>query len=334
MTTTAARRALITGIAGQDGSYLAELLLSKGYEVHGLIRRPAERDANLSLVSATAERTGGRLVLHNGDMSDPLSLERAIERSSPDEVYNLGGQSHVGVGFEIPLHTIETIAGGTLALLEAIRASGRPIRFYQASTSEMFGDIEDAPQSEATRFSPRGPYGIAKVTAHHLVGHYRSAYGLHASAGIAFNHESPRRPRSFVTRKVTNAVAEIATGRSDELILGDLTARRDWGYAPEYVEAMWRMLQRETPGDYVLATGVAHSVRDLCETAFAAAGLDWQAYVRSDVRSDVAQMRPTETSLLVGNGEKAKRVLDWAPTTSFTELIGLMVEADLARLRG
>ena len=321
-------RALITGITGQDGSYLAELLFDKGYEVHGLVRRSsAGHEESLAPVRAAAAAVDQEPHLHHGDLTDPSSVARVIAAARPDEIYNLGAQSHVGISFDLPAYTIDTIVGGTLAILESIRASGRPIRLYQSSSSEMFGAASERPQSESTPLAPQSPYAIAKVAAHQLVAEYRSAYGIYASSGIAFNHESPRRSTNFVTRKVAHAVAEIAAGRARELQLGDLAARRDWGYAPEYVKAMWLMLQQEQPHDLVLATGVSHSVQELCEIAFSYAGLDWRDYVHSDP----SQMRPNEINELVGDPAEAQTLIGWSSRTDFAGLVRLMVEAEMRR---
>jgi len=319
------KTALITGITGQDGSYLTEFLLSHDYEVHGLVRRSStsggERLRTLAGDSA-------RLHLHLGDLGDASSLERVVREVEPDEVYNLGAQSHVHASFDVPAYTADCVALGTVRLLEAVRAlrdrTGRPVRFYQASSSEMFGAAAESPQDETTPFRPRSPYGAAKAHAHWAAVNYREAYGLHTSCGILFNHESPRRGEGFVTRKVTRAVGRIRHGLQDELRLGNLDARRDWGFAGDYVEAMWRMLRHDTPGDWVVATGRAHSVRELVEVAFAAAGLDW----REHVRMDPACLRPTDVEHLVGNAAKARRELDWRPRVSFADMIARMVAAD------
>ena len=320
------RKALVTGITGQDGSYLAELLLAKGYEVHGLIRRSSQFNTQrIDHLYVDPHEADTRLFLHYADLTDSSSLIGHLQRVRPDEVYNLGAQSHVKVSFEMPEFTAETAGMGTLRLLEAVRTADWPIRFYQAGSSEMYGQAVETPQTERTPFKPRSPYAIAKVFAHFMVVNYREAYGLHASNGILFNHESPRRGGTFVTRKVTRAVAAILKGEQEHLYLGNLDARRDWGYAPEYVEAMWRMLQQDRPGDYVVATGETHSVRELCEVAFGLAGLDWERYVRVDP----AYLRPTEVDELCGDASKARAELGWASATGFETLVGLMLDHDL-----
>jgi GDPmannose 4,6-dehydratase len=320
------KRALITGITGQDGSYLAELLLEKGYEVHGLIRRSSSfSTGRIDHLYHDPHEGGRNLTLHYADLTDSSSLIGHLHQIKPDEVYNLGAQSHVKVSFEMPEFTAETAGMGTLRMLEAVRAAEWPIRFYQAGSSEMYGAVVETPQSESTPFHPRSPYAIAKVFAHWMTIQYRDAYDLHASNGILFNHESPRRGGTFVTRKVTQAIASILAGTSDHVYLGNLDAKRDWGYAKEYVEAMWLMLQQPTPSDYVIATGEMHSVRELCETAFALVGLDWQDHVRIDER----YFRPTEVDVLCGDASKAERVLGWRPKVRFAELVRLMLETDL-----
>jgi len=319
------KKALITGITGQDGSYLAELLLEKGYEVHGLIRRSSTFTTDrIDHLYRDPHEPGTRLFLHYADLTDPTSLFSHLHQVKPDEVYNLGAQSHVKVSFEVPEFTADTVGMGTLRLLEAIRTADWPIRYYQAGSSEMFGGAPP-PQSEATPFHPRSPYAIAKVFAHWMTVQYRDAWGLHASNGILFNHESPRRGGTFVTRKVTRGIAAILARSDEYLYLGNLEARRDWGYAPEYVEAMWRMLQQDSPDDYVVATGEMHSVRELVEVAFGLVGLDWQAHVRIDER----YFRPTEVDELCGDASKAARVLNWRPSVTFDSLVRLMLEADL-----
>jgi GDPmannose 4,6-dehydratase len=319
------KKALLSGITGQDGSYLAELLLSKGYEVHGLIRRSSSfSTGRIDHLYEDPHHAGTRLFLHYADLTDPSSLFSHLHQIRPDEVYNLGAQSHVKVSFEVPEFTADTVGMGTLRLLEAIRTANWPIRFYQAGSSEMYGSAP-SPQSESTPFHPRSPYAIAKVFAHWMTVQYRDAYGLHASNGILFNHESPRRGGTFVTRKVTRAIAQILTGAERFLYLGNLDARRDWGYAPEYVEAMWRMLQQEQPDDYVIATGEMHTVRELVSGAFALVGLNWEEHVRIDER----YFRPTEVDELCGDASKAQRVLGWRPATTFHDLVRLMLEADL-----
>jgi GDPmannose 4,6-dehydratase len=322
------RRALITGIAGQDGSYLAELLLAKGYEVHGIVRRASTiNTGRLDGIYQDPHEPDQQLVLHYGDLTDSVGLVNLIRAIAPDEVYNLGAQSHVKVSFEIPEYTGETTGMGAVRLLEAIRASGIATRYYQASSSEMFGSAPP-PQSELTPFRPRSPYGCAKVYAFHSAVNYREAYGLFACNGILFNHESPRRGETFVTRKITRAVARIQAGLQDLLFLGNLDARRDWGYAPEYVEAMWLMLQQDRPDDYVVATGESHTVREFCNAAFDRAGLDTERHVRVDAR----YYRPTEVDHLLGDASKAAAAMGWRPRTGFAELVGLMVDADVALL--
>jgi GDPmannose 4,6-dehydratase len=323
---TEPRRALITGVTGQDGSYLAELLLDKGYEVHGLIRRSSQfNTGRIDHLYVDPHQGPTRLFLHYADLTDSSSLITHLHRIKPDEVYNLGAQSHVKVSFEMPEFTAETVAMGTLRLLEAIRTASWPVRFYQAGSSEMFGKVLARPQDESTPFNPRSPYAVAKVFGHHITVDYREAYGMHASNGILFNHESPRRGGTFVTRKVTRAVASILKGESEHLYLGNLDARRDWGYAKEYVEAMWLMLQQPEPDDYVVATGEMHSVRELCELAFGAVDLEWEAHVRVDP----AYFRPTEVDELCGDATKARERLGWTPRTTFHDLVCLMLAADL-----
>ena len=320
------KTALITGITGQDGSYLAELLIAKGYEVHGLIRRSSSfSTGRIDHLYHDPHEPGARLFLHYADLTDSSSLIGHLHRIKPAEVYNLGAQSHVKVSFEMPEFTADTAGMGTLRMLEAVRTADWPIRFYQAGSSEMYGQVAETPQTESTPFRPRSPYAIAKLFAHWMTVEYRDAYGLHASNGILFNHESPRRGGTFVTRKVTRAIAAIVAGQTDHVYLGNLDARRDWGYAAEYVEAMWLMLQQETPDDYVIATGEMHSVRELCEVAFGLVGLDWEPHVRIDER----YFRPTEVDELCGDASKAAQILGWRPRTSFHELVRIMLEADL-----
>jgi GDPmannose 4,6-dehydratase len=320
------KRALITGITGQDGSYLAELLLQKGYEVHGVVRRSSSFNTErLDPIYQDPHVANYRLRLHYGDLDDATSLNRILHSVKPAEVYNLGAQSHVRVSFDVPEYTASAVGMGTLRLLEAIRESGledKP-RFYQASSSEMFGAAAP-PQDESTPFLPRSPYACAKVFAHQLCQNYRDAYGLFISCGILFNHESPRRGIPFVTRKVTRAAARIRHKLDSKVYLGNLEARRDWGFAGDYVEAMWTMLQQEKPGDYVIATGESHSVRELCEVAFGELGLDWKKHVEIDPR----YFRPTEVDHLRGNAEKARKAFGWKPKVSFRELIQMMVRAD------
>lgn len=324
--TTAGKSALITGITGQDGSYLAELLLAKGYEVHGLIRRSSSfSTGRIDHIYHDRHEDATHLHLHYGDLTDSSSLIHTLNRLRPDEVYNLGAQSHVKVSFEMPEFTADTTGLGSLRLLEAVHCADWPIRFYQAGSSEMFGKVQETPQSETTRFYPRSPYGVAKVFAHWMTVQYREAQGLFACNGILFNHESPRRGPTFVTRKVTRGLAAILAGRESHLYLGNLDARRDWGYAPEYVEAMWLMLQQPEPDDFVIATGEMHTVREFVESVFLLAGLDWQKYVVIDP----AYFRPTEVEALCGDASKAQRILGWRPRTRFAELVRIMVEADL-----
>ena len=320
------KRALITGITGQDGSYLAELLLAKGYDVHGLIRRSSSfSTGRIDHLYRDPHRGETHLHLHYGDLSDSSSLIHTLNRLRPDEVYNLGAQSHVKVSFEMPEFTAEATAMGNLRLLEAIRSADWPIRFYQAGSSEMFGKVAETPQCETTRLHPRSPYGVSKAFAHWMTIHYREAYGLFAANGILFNHESPRRGPTFVTRKVTRGLAAILAGREQKLYLGNLDARRDWGYAPEYVEAMWLMLQAPEPDDYVIATGEMHTVREFVEAVFSLASLDWREYVEIDS----AYFRPTEVDELCGDASKAAERLGWRPRVGFAELVRIMVEADL-----
>jgi GDPmannose 4,6-dehydratase len=324
------KKALITGITGQDGSYLAELLISKGYEVHGIIRRASTfNTGRLEPLYADPHLGKSRLHLHYGDMADASALARLIGKVQPEEVYNLAAQSHVRVSFDSPEYTADIVATGTVRLLEAIRETGIRPRFYQASSSEMFGRVQETPQTERTPFYPRSPYACAKVFSYWVTVNYRESYGLHASNGILFNHESPRRGETFVTRKITRAVAHIKAGLQDKLFLGNLEAKRDWGYAPEYVQAMWLMLQAEKPDDYVVATGETHSVREFLELAFSHAGLDWKDYLETDPR----YFRPAEVDLLIGDSSKARRQLGWGPRTRFADLVKLMVDADIDLLR-
>jgi GDPmannose 4,6-dehydratase len=318
------RTALITGVTGQDGSYLAELLLDKGYEVHGLIRRASSFNTHrLDPIYRDPHESGVRFLMHYGDLSDSGSMVNLIRRIEPDEVYHLGAQSHVKVSFEIPEYTADATGMGTVRILEAIRASGVESRFYQASSSEVFGSAPP-PQNEQTPFHPRSPYAVSKVFSYWMTVNYREAYGLFATNGIQFNHESPRRGETFVSRKITRAVARIDAGIQDRLYLGNLDSRRDWGYAPEYVEAMWMMLQRDEPEDFVVATGDSHTVREFAELAFARVGLDWRRHVEIDPR----YYRPAEVDHLRGDASKARRVLGWEPKTTFSELVALMVDAD------
>jgi GDPmannose 4,6-dehydratase len=320
------KKALITGITGQDGSYLAELLLEKGYEVHGMLRRTSTFNRQrIDPIYNNPEINQGRFHLHYGDLADSPSIYKLMEQVGPQEIYNLAAQSHVKVSFENPEYTSDVVATGTLRLLEANRQTGVMARFYQASSSEMFGKVRETPQTELTPFHPRSPYGVAKVFAHQMTVNYRESYGMHASCGILFNHESPRRGENFVTRKITQSVAKISKGLQDKVILGNLDAKRDWGYAKEYVEAMWLMLQQETPDDYVIATNETHSVRDFLEIAFEHIGKDYNDYV--EVSS--AYYRPAEVDLLIGDFSKAKEQLGWEPKTSFADLVKLMIDADL-----
>ena len=323
------KRALITGITGQDGSYLAEFLLGKGYEVHGIIRRSSSFNTGRILhLFKDLHEPDVQLVLHYGELTDGTRLEKLIEKIAPDEVYNLGAQSHVRVSFDEPVYTADVVGLGSLRMLEAIRnaAGNHRVRYYQASSSEMYGDVREVPQREATPFYPRSPYACAKLYAYWQTVNYREAYGMHASNGILFNHESPRRGETFVTRKITRGLARILSGKDRKIYLGNLDAKRDWGYAGDYVEAMWLMLQQDTPDDYVIATGETRSVRDFLEHAFRRVGLDWNDYVEFDAR----YLRPAEVNLLVGDASHARTRLGWAPRTSFDELVHLMVDADLA----
>jgi GDPmannose 4,6-dehydratase len=323
-----AKRALVTGVTGQDGSYLAELLLSKGYEVHGLIRRASSfNTGRLDPIYQDPHEKGVRFLMHYGDLSDSGSLVNLIREIEPEEIYHLGAQSHVKVSFEIPEYTSDATGMGTVRILEAIRSSGVNTRFYQAGSSEMFG-ISQPPQNESTPFHPRSPYGVAKVFAHWMTVNYREAHGLFAANGILHNHESPRRGETFVSRKITRAVARIKAGIQDKLFLGNLDAQRDWGYAPEYVDAMWQMLQQDEPHDLVIATGEAHSVREFCELAFGYADLDWERHVEIDPR----YFRPSEVNWLQGDASKAKQIIGWEAKTRFAELVRLMVDADVKLL--
>jgi GDPmannose 4,6-dehydratase len=315
----AGKKALITGITGQDGSYLAELLLDKGYEVHGLVRRSS------SFNTWRIDHVRERLVLHYGDLVDQNSLARALEALRPDEVYNLAAQSHVRVSFDMPEYTTDVTAIGVLRVLDAVRDLELHPRVYQAGSSEMFGLVQETPQTERTPFHPRSPYAVSKVYGHWMAVNYRESYGMYVANGILFNHESPRRGENFVTRKITAGVAAIKQGRANELRLGNLDAKRDWGYAKDYVEAMWRILQQDAPGDYVVATGETHSVREFCEEAFGCVGLDWKDFVAVDAK----YFRPAEVDVLLGDASKARRELGWKPNVAFKELVKLMVEADL-----
>ncbi len=324
------KKALVTGITGQDGSYLAELLLGKNYQVHGVIRRSSSfNTGRIDHLYQDPHAPGTRLKLHYGDLNDASSLNTLLRMVQPDEIYNLGAQSHVRVSFDVPEYTAEVTAIGTMRLLEAMRESGlSKTRFYQASSSEMFGS-SPPPQNESTPFHPRSPYACAKVFAYWVTVNYREAYGFHAVNGVLFNHESPRRGETFVTRKVTRAAGRIKMGLQKELFLGNLEARRDWGYAKDFVEAMWLAMQQDKPDDFVVATGESHSVRELCEEAFGNVGLDYRDFVQLDPR----YLRPSEVDHLQGDASKARKALGWAPRTSFKELIKLMVESDLELAR-
>lgn len=324
------KKALITGVTGQDGSYLAEFLLAKGYEVYGIIRRSSSfNTGRIDQIYEDPHVPHARLRLVYGDLNDASSLNKALRKIQPDEIYNLGAQSHVRVSFDIPEYTGEVTGLGTLRLLEAIRETGLRPKFYQASSSEMFGKVQEIPQRETTPFYPRSPYGAAKLYAHWITVNYREAYGLFACSGILFNHESPRRGETFVSRKITKAAARIKLGLQNELYLGNLDAKRDWGFAGDYVQAMWMMLQAEHPDDYVIATGETHSVRELLDLAFGALDLDWKGFVKVDPR----YYRPTEVDVLIGDAGKAEKRLGWRPTVTFPELIRMMVQADLAAER-
>jgi GDPmannose 4,6-dehydratase len=324
-----AKRALITGITGQDGSYLAELLLEKGYEVHGIVRR-SSTVARTRVDDLDLADNRNRLFLHYGDLADSVGLVKLLYQIQPDEVYNLAAQSHVRISFDIPEYTADITGVGAARILEALVEAGiaKKVRYYQASSSEMFGKVQEVPQRETTPFWPRSPYACAKAYAHWLTINYREAYGLFACSGILFNHESPRRGENFVTRKITIGAARIKAGLDQSLTLGNLDSRRDWGYAKEYVEGMWRMLQQDTPDDYVLATNETHSIREFLDVAFGRVDLDWRQYVRFDQRF----IRPAEVDLLIGDYSKAERILGWAPKTRMKELATLMVDADLALL--
>lgn len=327
------KRALITGITGQDGSYLSELLLEKGYEVHGIIRRTSTFNTDrIDHIYEDPHSEHARLFLHYGDLTDGTTLRRILEEIEPHEIYNLGAQSHVRVSFDAPEYTVDTVAVGTLRLLEAIRDYERrtnlQVRFYQAGSSEMYGKVQEIPQTEATPFYPRSPYACAKVYAHWQTVNYRESYNLFACNGILFNHESPRRGETFVTRKITRALARIVAGHQKKLYLGNLDSKRDWGYAKDYVRAMWLMLQQDEPDDYVIATNETHSIREFLDLAFGYVNLNWQDYVEFDAR----YLRPAEVDILIGDCSKAKQKLGWEPSVTFEQLVHLMVEADLKAL--
>ena len=342
------KKALITGITGQDGSYLAELLLDKGYEVHGIIRRASSFNTDrIDHLYKDQHEVGVKMFLHYGDLTDSSNLNRLIEKIQPEEIYNLGAQSHVQVSFEVPEYTAEVDALGTLRLLDAIRETGVDCRFYQASTSELYGKVQEVPQTETTPFYPRSPYAVAKQYAYWIVKNYRESYGLHASNGILFNHESPRRGETFVTRKTTMAVARISRGLQDCLYMGNIEAFRDWGYAPDYVQMMWMMLQQDTPDDYVVATNEMHTVREFIEKSFSHVDIeiDWEGEGVDEVgknkatgdiivRMDKRYYRPCEVEQLLGNPAKAKEQLDWEPIVKFEELVKIMTDGDLKILDG
>ena len=320
------KTALITGITGQDGSYLAEFLLAKGYLVHGLIRRSSSfNTGRIDAIYQDLHESNRNLILQYGDLTDGANLSRVLRTVAPDEIYNLGAQSHVRVSFDIPEFTADTVFMGALRLLESIRECGRPVKFYQASSSEMFGRVLETPQRENTPFNPQSPYGVAKVAAHHMTVNYREAYGIFACCGILFNHESPRRGATFVTRKITRALARIKLGLQKKLFLGNIDAKRDWGFAGDYVRGMWMMLQHDKPDDYVLATGETHSVREFLDCAAPMMDLDWHEFVEIDP----FYYRPTEVDLLLGDASKARRELGWEPRVTFKELVAMMVKADL-----
>lgn len=323
------KKALITGITGQDGSYLADLLIDKGYEVHGIIRRASTfNTSRIDHLYNDPHINGVRLFLHYGDLSDSVNLVKLLYSLKPDEIYHLAAQSHVRVSFDIPEYTSDVTGVGTIRILEAIRETGVRPRFYQASSSEMYGKVQAVPQVESTPFWPRSPYAVAKLFSYWATVNYRESYGLHASNGILFNHESPRRGETFVTRKITRAVAAIKLGLQRELFLGNMDAKRDWGYAPEYVEGMWRIVQHDTPEDFVLATNETHTVREFVEAAFCHVDLDWKDYVRHDDRYE----RPAEVDLLIGDATKARKTLGWEAKVRFHELVRIMVDADIEAL--
>lgn len=342
------KKALITGITGQDGSYLTELLLDKGYEVHGIVRRSSSFNTDrIDHLYKDRHETGVKMFLHYGDLTDSSNLNRIVEKIHPDEIYNLGAQSHVQVSFEVPEYTAEVDALGTLRLLDAIRETGVNCRFYQASTSELYGKVQEVPQTETTPFYPRSPYAVAKQYGYWIVKNYRESYGLHASNGILFNHESPRRGETFVTRKITMAVARISRGQQKCLYMGNINALRDWGYAPDYVQMMWMMLQQDQPDDYVVATGEMHTVREFIEKAFEHVGIDveWKGEGTDEVgenkatgdiivRIDPRYYRPAEVEQLLGDPAKARKKLGWEPKVKFEELVKIMTEGDLKILDG
>lgn len=324
------KKALITGITGQDGSYLAELLLEKGYEVHGIKRRASTYNTSrIDHFYVDPQDKGCRIFLHFADLNDASSINRLLRRIKPDEIYNLGAQSHVRVSFDVPEYTSEIVGLGALRLFEGVLETGINPKIYQAGSSEMFGKVLEIPQKETTPFYPRSPYACAKVFAHNLAVNYREAYNMFICNGILFNHESPRRGETFVTRKITIAIANIKAGRQKKLYLGNLDAKRDWGYAKEYVEAMWLMLQQPKPDDFVIATGETHSVKEFLQEAFSYAGLDWEKYVEFDER----YLRPAEVDILIGNTSKAKKILKWQPKTTFKELVKIMVDADMKAIK-
>ena len=341
------KKALITGITGQDGSYLAELLLEKGYEVHGIIRRSSSfNTGRIDHLYNNPEISGKKLFLHHGDVTDTSNLNRLLEKVEPNEIYNLAAQSHVKISFEIPEYTAEVDAVGTLRFLDAIRETGLKTRFYQASTSELFGKVQAVPQNEKTPFYPRSPYGVAKLYGYWIIVNYREAYNIFACNGILFNHESPRRGETFVTRKITRAAARIKHGIDEKLVLGNLDAKRDWGYAPEFVEGMWQMMQLDQPGDYVLATGETHTVREFADLAFkdldmelewSGIGVDEKGICKKSgrvyVEANDRYYRPTEVDLLIGDASKAKAAFGWAPKTKFEDLVKLMVQADYEKVK-
>jgi GDPmannose 4,6-dehydratase len=327
------KRALVTGITGQDGSYLAELLLDKGYEVHGIIRRTSTFNTDrIDHIYQDPHTPGAKLFLHYGDLTDGVTIRRILEMVKPHEFFNLGAQSHVRVSFDAPEYTVDTVAMGALRILEGIRdyqqRTGYEVRFYQAGSSEMYGLVQEVPQKETTPFYPRSPYACGKLFAHWQTVNYRESYNLFASNGILFNHESPRRGETFVTRKITRALARIVAKKQDKLFLGNLDSKRDWGYAKDYVRAMWLMLQQDKPDDFVVATNETHSIKEFLEVAFSYAGLNWQDYVEFDPR----YLRPAEVELLIGDSTKARKQLGWEPSVNFQELVHLMVDADLQAL--